>query len=460
MEISIDNESKRFFRFLQEENNDNIIFSGIYGIGKSFFINEFFNKKHTDKYITLFLTPVNYSVASNEDIFEYIKIDVLFQLLDKVSCDLKNVQISNSVATYYYIKNNLNTLIGNILSSIEKVCLKTDIIPQLIKLKKSIQEFQKKESTQEDKDVESFIQDIIQRQGSIYERNIVTQIIQSLITNAKKEEKKEIVLVIDDLDRIDPEHIFRILNILSVHDDFCCTKEHKFKIDKTILVCDVENIRRIFHAKYGSDVDFSGYIDKFYSKEVFHFHNEDEIQKCIADQILKIKSKTSDFQSDRYTYKGLEFILQYLIKYGYVNVRTLERFIFDYSMEDKTVRFNDMVLTVVNSPALIIFEFLKRVLGSSEDLLSTLLSISSNKIYVNCNHVDILELFIILADLPNNLLRDDKQKNSYKGVSYMIGAYKKNLIANIDYGTLSDCKVDCFGLLYDAYLNYKKHFVL
>ena len=460
MEISIDNESKRFFRFLQEENNDNIIFSGIYGIGKSFFINDFFNKKHTDKYITLFLTPVNYSVASNEDIFEYIKIDVLFQLLDKVSCDLKNVQISNSVATYYYIKNNLNTLIGDILSSMEKVCLKTHIIPQLIKLKKNIQEFQKKESTQEDKEVESFIQDIIQRQGSIYERNIVTQIIQSLITNAKKEEKKEIVLVIDDLDRIDPEHIFRILNILSVHDDFCCTKEHKFKIDKTILVCDVENIRRIFHAKYGSDVDFSGYIDKFYSKEVFHFHNEDEIQKCIADQILKIKSKTGDFQDDRYAYKGLEFILQYLIKYGYVNIRTLERFMFDYSMENKTVRFNDMVLTVVSSPALIIFEFLKRVLGSSEDLLSTLLSISSNKIYVNCNHVDIIEMFIILADLPNNLLRDDKEDNNYKGISYMIGVYKKNLIAGIDYQTLSASQVDCFSLLYDAYLNYKKYFVL
>ena len=64
-------------------------------------------------------------------------------------------------------------------------------------MKKNIQEFQKKESTQEDEEVESFIQDIIQRQGSIYERNVITQIIQSLITNAKKEEKKEIVLVID-----------------------------------------------------------------------------------------------------------------------------------------------------------------------------------------------------------------------------------------------------------------------
>lgn len=133
---------------------------------------------------------MNYSVASNEDIFEYIKIDVLFQLLDKVSCELKNVQISNSVATYYYIKNNLNTLIGNILSSVEKVCFKTDIIPQLIKLKKNIQEFQKKESTQEDEEVESFIQDIIQRQGSIYERNVITQIIQSLLLMQKKRKRK------------------------------------------------------------------------------------------------------------------------------------------------------------------------------------------------------------------------------------------------------------------------------
>ena len=69
-------------------------------------------------------------------------------------------------------------------------------------------------------------------------------------------------------------------------------------------------------------------------------------------------------------------------------------------------------------------------------------------------------MFIILADLPNNLLRDDKEDNNYKGISYMIGVYKKNLIAGIDYQTLSASQVDCFSLLYDAYLNYKKYFVL
>lgn len=41
MEISIKNESQRFLQFLEEENNTNIIFSGIYGIGKSYFINDF-----------------------------------------------------------------------------------------------------------------------------------------------------------------------------------------------------------------------------------------------------------------------------------------------------------------------------------------------------------------------------------------------------------------------------------
>jgi hypothetical protein len=300
MEISIKNESQRFLQFLEEENNTNIIFSGIYGIGKSYFINDFFNHQHSKEYIPIILTPVNYSVANNEDIFEYIKADILLQLLEKVPCDLKNCQISTSEATYYYIKRNLVSIIGNILSTAEKVSFKTDIIHQLLELKKNIKKFQEENSLSEDKEIESFMNQLSYKQGSIYESNIITQIIQTLISNAKEEENhKEAVLVIDDLDRIDPEHIFRILNILSAHDDFCHTHEHKFKFDKTILVCDIENIRNIFHSKYGMNVDFTGYIDKFYSKEIFYFQNEKEIAKCIANQVLNIKG---NLISDRYVY--------------------------------------------------------------------------------------------------------------------------------------------------------------
>lgn len=92
MKISIKSESQRFLDFLQEENNNNIIFSGIYGIGKSYFINNFFNNQHSNKYIPIFLTPINYSVANNEDIFEYIKADILLQLF--ISVPLKSGQVN------------------------------------------------------------------------------------------------------------------------------------------------------------------------------------------------------------------------------------------------------------------------------------------------------------------------------------------------------------------------------
>jgi len=88
----------------------------------------------------------------------------------------------------------------------------------------------------------------------------------------KDELKKENVLIIDDFDRLDPDHIFRILNILSVHQDYK-SGDDKFGFDKIIVVCSLENIEAIYKHKYGSEVDFDGYIEKFYSTEVFHFNN-------------------------------------------------------------------------------------------------------------------------------------------------------------------------------------------
>ena len=80
------------------------------------------------------------------------------------------------------------------------------------------------------------------------------------------------VLIVDDLDRLDPEHIFRILNILSVHQDFS-NGGNKFGFDKIIVVCDLANIKKIYEHKYGEKVDFRGYIEKFYSTSVFKFSN-------------------------------------------------------------------------------------------------------------------------------------------------------------------------------------------
>ena len=74
--------------------------------------------------------------------------------------------------------------------------------------------------------------------------------------------EKRKVLIIDDLDRMDPDHIFRIMNVFAAQFDHERFGYNKFAFDKVIIVCDLDNLRNLFAHKYGSNVDFSGYIDK------------------------------------------------------------------------------------------------------------------------------------------------------------------------------------------------------
>ena len=60
MEISIDKEKERFHQFISEEGNNNIIFSGVFGIGKSYFLNKFFNEYY-NYFIYCFVPIVTYS---------------------------------------------------------------------------------------------------------------------------------------------------------------------------------------------------------------------------------------------------------------------------------------------------------------------------------------------------------------------------------------------------------------
>lgn len=105
MEISISKETERFADFLKQKDNENIIFSGAFGIGKSYFLNNFFNQ-HKDKYTGIYLTPINYSVANNEDIFEYIKVDILMQLLEKVPYDFETKNIIKQCRIFLYGKSS------------------------------------------------------------------------------------------------------------------------------------------------------------------------------------------------------------------------------------------------------------------------------------------------------------------------------------------------------------------
>lgn len=453
MEISIVSEAKRFYDFLNEEDNENIIFSGIFGIGKSYFLHKFFNESnYKEKYICISLTPINYSVANNEDIFEYLKVDILMQLLEKVPYNFEKRNISLSNAAYFYAKNNPTLFWGKILSGVEKIAFKTDIIDRLIELKKNIDTYAKECSEDEEVKIKHFYDSISLTKGTIYENDAITQIIQTIILNAKTDNnpQKEIVLVIDDLDRIDPEHIFRILNILSAHNNFCGTEENKFGFDKTILVCDIDNIRNIYSAKYGINVDFNGYIDKFYSKEVYHFNNTTEIIKAVADILFTTKSY-QDLglnNSSHYSHKACYTILSTFAKNKSVNIRTLLKYINKNITENRIINMGHRRIVSCDFPCLVVFDFIRTMFSTLKDM-----EIAINKLYkLNFNVEDseyILKIFIALADYHNF----KEGTYTYYGKEYQAKRYINMGMVDFTYGEVPD--IDPSLVLKEAFDTYK-----
>ena len=79
------------------------------------------------------------------------------------------------------------------------------------------------EKFKENYDENALLDDFLSKVDSttVYEDDIITAIIKRSIENYKQRTHKEVVLVVEDLDRIDPAHLFRILNVFSAHIDYC-----------------------------------------------------------------------------------------------------------------------------------------------------------------------------------------------------------------------------------------------
>ena len=72
--IDISNKLRDFEEHLKL--NRQTIVSAKFGDGKTYFLNQYI-ERHKDDTFFIVLHPVNYVVSSNEDIFEYIKHDIL-----------------------------------------------------------------------------------------------------------------------------------------------------------------------------------------------------------------------------------------------------------------------------------------------------------------------------------------------------------------------------------------------
>lgn len=261
---------------------DRIILSAKFGDGKTFFLSQLrkddsLNSEY--KFFTIY--PVNYSVAKNEDIFEYIKRDIIVQLnkdglLDKVDI--------GAVLDSLFNFEDIKAIVSFLLSFVPGGSFYDKVFNKFCDKKK---EYEAKKHT-----ADSYLSSFSQLKGSIYEEDGYTALIRNAIDWMKKDHemngpewrKKKPVLIVEDLDRLDPKHLFRILNVLSAHIDDTSMPDvvtNKFGFNNIVLVMDYETTEHIFHHFYGNEACYEGYMSKFLTREPFRY----SIQPFIAFQI-------------------------------------------------------------------------------------------------------------------------------------------------------------------------------
>lgn len=275
-----------FSDHLNQKNNHNIVFSAPFGAGKSFFLQHFFDRDEIkETYDAIIISPVNYVVSSNDRIFDLIKIDIFFNLVLKGYLD----ENDNLVSKYKEFKTlyGLDSLelIPFLLSAaasmtidpkISTVMLAGGTILEAInKVKEKITSLEKKRGR---KNPIQYINRFIEEKNSWIENNFFTQIIHEVVSNSDK----KMVLVIDDMDRLDADHLFRIFNVFSAH--YNDNNKNKLGFEKIVFVCDMENAKSIYEHRNGIDSNFKGYFDKFYSQCPFEFDNTKEIVEFIENK--------------------------------------------------------------------------------------------------------------------------------------------------------------------------------
>lgn len=261
-----------------------------------------------------------------------------------------------------------------------------------------------------------FYNQLAQKRGSYIEFDVISEFIYDNLINIKngidERKGKENVLIIDDLDRIDPEHIFRILNIFSAHIDRDDDDSNKFGFDKILFVCDIENIRNIFAAKYGQNTDFSGYIDKFYSSEIFHFNNKVAIAAFIKT-LMRNHSKNENNRYLRSEIDSMEDIIYLFVEGGSINLRQIFSNIKNLKNKSEEIGFIDIKGSYKYFPGYTIIWMCLKILGGQRGVLVSALEKailpSDNKSNnININYIASFLLPLIVIDkIPFDINEDE-----------------------------------------------------
>ena len=307
--IPVDDAIERFKNHLLS--HDRVILSAKFGDGKSFFLNEF-KKKCEDnndfpfKFITLY--PVNYQVLENKDIFEIIKHDVLLQMLMLRMIDV-NYNITDEIAFAFYLQTHFSTVAESFFSMLQLIGFEDTQTHSLLGTFKSISWLKslkdKVNAAKKKIDQTDFLDSYLANfdEKSVYENDVVTKIIRENIKTYQEINNKKVVLIIEDMDRLDPAHLFRIMNVFSAHMDYGYRSMqpiddslvgNKFGVSNVVFVMHEQNTKALFHHFYGEYADYEGYMSKFYNKDIFIFSLNEEKEKYALYLIVKETGLSED----------------------------------------------------------------------------------------------------------------------------------------------------------------------
>lgn len=465
-ELFIDVE-KSFTQHISLGTNFRILFSGKFGTGKTTFLNYYFEKHK--QFNAIHLYPVNYSILENEDIFSYLKYDILLELFSNHEYPLNPDYYKFLEGWDDFLLDNLSQVIATTMLLIPKMGRQLNqFVKELTQLKSEFSKIQRSKEEREKDEISQYLLQFHQNEGGIYETNVITLIIQEWLKDISNGGKKN-VLVIDDLDRIDPNHIFRLLNIFSAHFDSRDRDpaKNKFGFDQVIVVCDIDNIENIYRQQFGIQTDFNGYVDKFYSLEIFRFDNKSNLISIVDNIIssIQIKFREGDdvhrHQNEKRIKETVSIILKPLILNNEINLRSIFKFADnEFTIPDLGISINDQSLDYCNNFYLSAISVLTSIVGDFKILKNKIEKLKTFPITKD-EHPQLLIGDIVLLngldDLPklyhlngsNASLKYETEIDSkiYKGQVQVYGQTRDSIVYSGLLGTMiiNDDEIDISG---------------